>query len=142
MGHVISKDGIVVDPAKVRAVVDWKRPEAVTDIRSVVGLVGYARRFIEGFAKIVSSLTKECGASYRMLKERLMTLPVLVLLHPDELYEVYCDAFHQGLRKIVRLQGVPSSIVLDRDPKFTFHFWEALHEALGTKLRLSSAYHL
>lgn len=33
------------------------------------------------------------------------------------------------------------SIILDKYPKFTSHFWGALHEALGTKLRLSSAYH-
>ena len=39
------------------------------------------------------------------------------------------------------MHGIPSSIVSDRDPKFTSHFWGALHQALGTKLRLSSAYH-
>src|ERR1044072_8015606 len=42
---------------------------------------------------------------------------------------------------MVRLQGVPTSIVSDRDPKFTSRFWKALHEALETKLRLSYAYH-
>ncbi|KAK2395499.1 hypothetical protein QL285_057235 [Trifolium repens] len=45
------------------------------------------------------------------------------------------------IAEIVRLHGIPSSIVSDRDPKFTSHFWKTLHEALGTKLRLSSAYH-
>ena len=43
--------------------------------------------------------------------------------------------------EIVRLHSVPSSIVSDRDPIFTSIFWESLHKALGTKLRLSSAYH-
>lgn len=43
--------------------------------------------------------------------------------------------------EIVRLHGVPSSIVSDRDPRFTSRFWESHHKALGTKLRLSSAYH-
>jgi len=45
------------------------------------------------------------------------------------------------IAEIVRLHGVPTSIISDRDPKFTSHFWQALQEALGTKLRLSSAYH-
>jgi len=45
------------------------------------------------------------------------------------------------VNEIVRLHGVPSSIVFDRDPRFTSRFWESLHKALGTKLRLSSAYH-
>ncbi|GAU33071.1 hypothetical protein TSUD_152260 [Trifolium subterraneum] len=45
------------------------------------------------------------------------------------------------IEQIIRLHGIPSSIVSDRDPKFTSRFWESLQEALGTKLRLSSAYH-
>jgi len=40
-----------------------------------------------------------------------------------------------------RLHGIPYSIVSDRDPRFTSKFWESLQAALGTKLRLSSAYH-
>jgi len=45
------------------------------------------------------------------------------------------------ISEIVRLHGVPFSIVFDRDPIFTSRFWESLHKALGIKLRLSSAYH-
>ncbi|GAU42813.1 hypothetical protein TSUD_288410 [Trifolium subterraneum] len=45
------------------------------------------------------------------------------------------------VEQIIRLHGIPSSIVSDRDPKFTSRFWESLQEALGTKLRLSSTYH-
>nr|KYP61005.1 Retrotransposable element Tf2 [Cajanus cajan] len=45
------------------------------------------------------------------------------------------------IREIVRLHGVPSSIISDRDPRFTSRFWKTLHQALGTRLRLSSAYH-
>ena len=45
------------------------------------------------------------------------------------------------IKEVVRLHDIPSSIVSDRDPKFTSRFWRSLHEALGTKLRLSSTYH-
>ena len=41
LGHVISKEGITVDPAKVEAVTEWKRSETPTEIRSFLGLVGY-----------------------------------------------------------------------------------------------------
>ncbi|XP_052726015.1 uncharacterized protein LOC128194444 [Vigna angularis] len=58
LGHVVSAGGISVDPAKVRAVLDWKSPRSVTEVRSFVGLAGYYRRFIEGFAKIVAPLTQ------------------------------------------------------------------------------------
>ncbi|XP_073222503.1 uncharacterized protein [Cicer arietinum] len=58
LGHVISKEGIAVDPTKVEAVVAWKQPQTVTKIRSFLGFAGYYRRFIEGFAKIAASLTQ------------------------------------------------------------------------------------
>ena len=52
----------------------------------------------------------------------------------DKLAELY-------IREIVRLHGVPASIVSDRDPRFTSRFWQCLQAALGTQLRMSSAYH-
>jgi len=45
------------------------------------------------------------------------------------------------IEQIVRLHGIPSSIVSDRDLRFISKFWESLQAALGTKLRLSSDYH-
>ena len=44
------------------------------------------------------------------------------------------------ISEIVRLHGVPSSIVSNRDSRFTSRFWESMNKALGTKLRLSSGY--
>jgi hypothetical protein len=41
LGHVISSEGIVVDPGKVRDVLDWKPPTSVTQVRSFLGLAGY-----------------------------------------------------------------------------------------------------
>ena len=45
------------------------------------------------------------------------------------------------VREIVRLHGVPVSVVSDRDPRFTSRFWDGLQGALGTDIRLSTAYH-
>ncbi|KAH9792392.1 hypothetical protein KPL71_004095 [Citrus sinensis] len=45
------------------------------------------------------------------------------------------------IKEIVRLHGVPVSIVSDRDPLFTSRFWASLHKELGTKLRFSTAFH-
>nr|XP_027186707.1 uncharacterized protein LOC113784647 [Cicer arietinum] len=58
LGHVISKSGIVVDPAQVERVLEWKTLKSVTEIRSFLGLAGYYRRFIEGFSKLALPLTK------------------------------------------------------------------------------------
>ena len=45
------------------------------------------------------------------------------------------------MREIVRLHGVPVSIVSDRDTRFRSHFWESLQESLGTRLKFSTSYH-
>ena len=50
LGHVISQGGIVVDPSKIEAVLEWESPKSVSEIKSFLGLVGYYRRFIEGFS--------------------------------------------------------------------------------------------
>ena len=47
----------------------------------------------------------------------------------------------QFLKEVVRLHGVPESIVLDRDTKFTSTFWRELHKLMGTKLLMSTAFH-
>ena len=52
LGHVISKDGIVVNPSKVQSVLEWTAPTNVTQIRGFLGMAGYYRRFIECFSKI------------------------------------------------------------------------------------------
>ncbi|RVW70653.1 Retrovirus-related Pol polyprotein from transposon 17.6 [Vitis vinifera] len=64
LGHVVSNDGISVDPGKVDAVANWRRPSTVTEIRSFLGLAGYYRRFIEGFSKIALPLTKLTQKEY------------------------------------------------------------------------------
>jgi len=45
------------------------------------------------------------------------------------------------VREVVRLHGVPTSIVSDKDLRFTSHFWQSLQATLGTQLQMSSAYH-
>ncbi|CAA7036378.1 unnamed protein product [Microthlaspi erraticum] len=50
LGHIVSAEGVSVDPAKIEAIRDWPRPSSATEIRSFLGLAGYYRRFVKGFA--------------------------------------------------------------------------------------------
>ena len=45
------------------------------------------------------------------------------------------------IKEIARLHGVPVSIVSDRDPRFTVHFWKSFQKAMGTRLTMSTAFH-
>ena len=50
--------GIRIDPIKIEAVVNWKPPRSVTEVRSFLGLAGYYKRFVKGFSVIGYPLTK------------------------------------------------------------------------------------
>jgi len=109
LGHIISGNGIAVDPSKVDAVSQWETPKSVTEVRSFLGLTGYYRRFIEGFSKLAVLLTQltckgrafvwdvQCENSFNELKQRLTTAPILILPRSDEPFVVYCDASKLGL---------------------------------------------
>ena len=109
LGHVVSAKGISADPQKIEAIVDWKPPTNVTQVRSFLGLASYYRKFVEGFSKIATPLTKltrkeekfiwseACQNSFDELKQRLTTAPVLTLPLGSEGFTVYCDASKQGL---------------------------------------------
>ena len=104
LGHVVSKEGIQVDPSKIEAVVNWEPPKNVTEVRSFLGLAGYYRRFVEGFSLMAMPLTQllqknmkfewtaECQKSFEKLKRRLTTAPVLTLPNRTGGFVVYSDA--------------------------------------------------
>lgn len=52
LGHVISAEGIAVDPDKIKEILDWLAPQNVSEVRSFMGLAGYYRRFVQGFSTI------------------------------------------------------------------------------------------
>ncbi|KAA0047134.1 Retrovirus-related Pol polyprotein from transposon 297 family [Cucumis melo var. makuwa] len=242
LGHVVSSEGVSVDPAKIEAVTNWPRPSTVSEIRSFLGLAGYYRRFVEDFSRIASPLTQltkkgipfvwspACESSFQELKQNLVTAPVLTVPDGSGNFVIYSDASKKGLgcvlmqqglkecllvegheegsgrlcqqvlgvpagwkwesvsmdfitglpktlkgytviwvvvdrltksahfvpgkstytaskwgqlymTEIVRLHGVPVSIISDRDARFTSKFWKGLQLVLGTKLDFSTAFH-
>ncbi|WVZ48586.1 hypothetical protein U9M48_000007 [Paspalum notatum var. saurae] len=114
---IFVEKGVAVDPSKVKDVSNRKRPEAVTEIRSFLGLAGYYRRFIKDFSKIakpMTSLTKKnakfvwgpkCEEGFRELKKLLTTAPVLAQPDVTKPFDVYCDASGQGLGCVLMQEG-------------------------------------
>ncbi|GMI64252.1 hypothetical protein HRI_000094500 [Hibiscus trionum] len=109
LGHVVSAEGICVDPTKIEAIVDWKQPKSVTEIRSFLGLKSYYRRFVDGFSRVATPLTKllQKGVkfewsdarqkSFEKLKEALTNAPVLVQPVSGKEFVIFSDASYIGL---------------------------------------------
>ena len=131
LGHVLSKDGIAVDPSKVQDVLDWKQPQNVHEVRSFLGLAGYYRRFIENFSKIAKPMTEllkngvkfewspACEEAFQTLKDRLTTAPVLSQPDISKSFDVYCDASRIGLAVFLckKAEWWPMLLVNSRDMK-------------------------
>ena len=58
LGHIVSRDGIQVDPQKIEVILAWKPPKNVREIRSFLGIAGYYRRFVKGFSVITTPMTR------------------------------------------------------------------------------------
>ena len=105
----MSTEGIRIDPAKIEAIVSWKPPRNVIEVRSFLGLAGYYRRFVKGFSVIASTLTKllrkgvkfewddKCQSSFDQLKKILVEAPMLTQPTPGREYAMYSDASRIGL---------------------------------------------
>ena len=61
-------------------------------------------------------------------------IPINITFSLEQLAMLY-------VREIIRLHGVPRSIISDRDSRFTLTFWRKVKELLGTKLKFSTAFH-
>ena len=108
LGHVVSAEGIRVDPKKIEAIVQWKAPKNVSEVRSFLGLAGYYRRFVNGFSIIATLMTKllqkdvkfewteKCQQSFEKLKALLTEASILVQPELGKEFVVYSDASLNG----------------------------------------------
>ncbi|KAG8474941.1 hypothetical protein CXB51_031650 [Gossypium anomalum] len=117
LGHVVSAEGIKVDPRKIEAILEWKPPRSVSEIRSFLGLAGYYRRFVEGFSVMAAPLTKlirkgvlfvwteKQQEAFERLKKVLTEAPVLIQPESGKDFTVYSDASHVGLGCVLMQEG-------------------------------------
>ncbi|KAA3466404.1 DNA/RNA polymerases superfamily protein [Gossypium australe] len=109
LGHIVSADDFRVNPSKIFAVIDWKPPRNVSEVRSFLGLAGYYRHFVKGFLLIATPMTKllqkdvkfewseKCQQSFDQLKALLTEAPVLVQPESDKEFVIYSDTSLNGL---------------------------------------------
>ena len=119
LGHVVSKDGIETDQAKIEAICKWPVPETVTEVRSFLGFTNYYRKFIFGYAQLAKPLnllisgensskkrskvqwTPEAQESFDALKETCSKTPVLAYADYSKEFILQTDASERGLGAVL-----------------------------------------
>jgi hypothetical protein len=117
LGHIVSEEGIAVDPEKIEAIKSWPTPTNISEVRSFMGLAGYYRRFIVGFSKIAHPITSlqnkgvkfewsaKCEENFQCLKDLLTSAPILKVVDLDEDFVVCTDACKEGLGGVLMQNG-------------------------------------
>ena len=113
LGHVVSQDGLSVDPKKVATVQDWPVPKDVHELRCFLGLTNYFRTFIQGYATRVMPLTRlqspkrafildvQCQKAFDGVKHDLSHAPVLKSPDLNQPFELVTDACDFGIGAVL-----------------------------------------
>ncbi|GAU13119.1 hypothetical protein TSUD_174190 [Trifolium subterraneum] len=118
LGHVISGQGVAVDPEKVRCIMEWPEPKNVRGVRGFLGLTGYYRKFVKDYGKIakpLTELTKKnsfvwgplAAEAFVKLKQIMTSPPVLVLPNFSLPFEIECDAAGRGIGAVLMQKRQP-----------------------------------
>jgi hypothetical protein len=117
LGHVLSKEGVAIDPDKIRSIMEWPTPKDVSDIRSFMGLARYYRRFIKGFSNIGCPIialqkkgtkfpwTQKCEERFQTLKHLITHAPMLKIANPEVDFRMCTDACKEGLGGVLMQEG-------------------------------------
>ncbi|KAA3477575.1 DNA/RNA polymerases superfamily protein [Gossypium australe] len=144
LGHIVSVEGIRVDPSKTSAVVDWKPPRNMSEVRSFLGLASYYRCFVKGFSMIATPMTRllqkdvkfewseKCQHSFEQLKALLTEAPTLVQLESGKEFVIFSDTPLNSLGCVLMQEG---KLLKDYELVIGYHPGKAnvVADALSTK---------
>jgi len=126
LGFIVNKNGVHVDPKKIKAIQEWPTPQNVGDVRSFHGLTSYYRRFDPNFSSLTSPLnelvkkdTPFClmekhEQAFQRLKAQLTNAPILALPNFVKTFELECDASGVGIGVVLLQGGHPIAYFIEK----------------------------
>jgi hypothetical protein len=118
LGHIVSHEGVKVDPNKIKAMMDWPIPKTLKNLREFLGLTGYYHKFVWNYGRIATPLmtltkkdafswTPEETKSFEQLKEVMCKSPFLTTLNFTKTFIVESDALRNGIGVVLMQEGRP-----------------------------------
>ena len=103
LGHIVSHEGVKVDPSKIKAIKEWKIPTSIKHLQGFIGLTGYYRKFVKNYGRIAAPLTtllkrdafswsQTATKAFEHLKDIMFQAPVLATPDFRKTFIVECDA--------------------------------------------------
>jgi hypothetical protein len=118
LGHIVSHEGVKVEPNNIKAMMDWPIPKTLNNLRGFLGLTGYYHKFVLNYGRITTPLTTltkkdefswtlEATKSFEQLKEVMCKAPVLTTPDFTKTFIVECDALGNGIGVVLMQEGRP-----------------------------------
>ena len=108
LGHIVSHEGVKVDPSKIKAIKEWRIPTSIKHLRGFLGLTRYYHKFAKNYGRIAAPLTTllkkdafswtlEATKAFEHLKQEMCQAPVLATPDFTKTFIVECDASGNGI---------------------------------------------
>jgi hypothetical protein len=137
LGHIVGKDGVLVDLKKIEDMQDWPRPKNLKSLRVFLGSMSYYRKFVQNYAKIAASLTAllkkndftwnpNADHSFQALKYSMCSTLVLALREFTKIFVLECDSSGKGIGAVLMQDG--KSLAFTRKQLSERHLGQSIYE--------------